>query len=364
MAAVVVTPGLIPTRPFVRTSPRTRRCIRREAFSVIHLPTLRLHLTIQRRTRRSYIPILLLSPVTLPHRHTIIITHPLRPNYARVWTMHGRLVSAHTHSNTLLIYHRLRRLRMHQPPLTLPLTSSPVLAVTRMILYRGGVGSSPVLTRTSCLEFGGVRHPTSALPAPRPLISIRTDWPERAGNRLQPAFIDTTTELGKAPPSIHRRLVSTTQALREAQMPLRRIPPLPRSKSATCIDGWMHSRVVRADVSWIMSVLKTWLLYINETVNSESSCAGNEASGYKKRIRAFVGGFVDAQTIVLVPYLSSRRDWRTARGYASVRFDSHCHRRLSTPPSLRRRCMHRGVDQNWPVTPSHLFCFIQSHPNV
>lgn len=310
MAAVVVTRGLLPTRPFVRTSPLTRRRTCREAFFAIHLLHTRLHLTTQRRARRSHIHIPLpLSPVTPPHRHTIIIIHPLRPNYARVWTMHGRLVSAHTHSNTLLIYHRLQ---MHQLPLTLPLTSSPVLAVTRMMLYRSGVGSSLVSTHTSCLEFGGVRHPTSALPAPRPLISIRTDSPERAGNRPRLAFIDTTTELGKVHPSIHRRLVSMTQALRKAQIPLRRIPPPPRSESATCIDGWMHSRVVRADVSWIMSVLKTWPLYINETVNSESSCAGNEANGCKKRIRAFVGGFVDLQAIVLVSYLSSRCDWRTA----------------------------------------------------
>lgn len=298
MEAVAVTRGLLPTRPFVRTSRRTRHRSRREAFSVLHLLRICLHRTTQRRTRRSHVPNpFLLFPAPPPHHHTIIIIRLLRPNCARVWTMHGRLVSAPTHSNTLLICHRRR---MHPAPLTLPLTSSRVLAVTRMMPPRDGVGSPPVSTGTLCLEFRGVRHPTSALLTPRPLISTRIDWPECVVSQPQPAFIDTTIEIAKASPSIRSCLVSRTQALCEMQMPLRRIPPYPKSESATCIDGWTHSRAVRAVVPWIMSALKTWLSYINETVISESSCAGNEASGCKKRIRAFVGGFVNVRTIVLV----------------------------------------------------------------
>jgi hypothetical protein len=295
MAAVAVTRGLLPTRPFVRTSRRMSHRARREAFSALYLLRICLHRTTQRRTRRTHVPNpLLLFPAAPPHHHTITIIRPLRPNYARVRTMHGRLMSAPTHSNTFLICYKRG---MHPAPLTLPLTSSRVLAVTRMMLPRDGVGSPPVSAGTLCLEFR--RHPTSALPTPRPLISTRTDWPERVVNQPQPAFIDTTIEVGNASPSICRRLVSRTQALCEMQT-LRRIPPYPKSESVTCIDAWTHSRVVRAVVPWIMSALKTWLSCTNETVNSESSCAGNEVSVCKKRIRAFVGGFVNARAIVLV----------------------------------------------------------------
>ena len=169
--------------------------------------------------------------------------------------MHGRLVPAPTHSNTLPIYHRRG---MHPVPLTLPLTSSRVLVVTRMMLHKDGVGSPPVSTGTLCLEFRDVRHPTSALLTPRPLISTRTDWPERVDNsQPQPAFIDTTVEVDKASPSIRRRLVSKTQALCGVRTLLRCIPPYPKSDSVTCIDGWTHSRVGRAVVPWIMSALKT-----------------------------------------------------------------------------------------------------------
>ena len=48
MAAVAVTRGLLPTRPFVRTSRQTRHHARRETFSALHLLRWYLHPTTQR----------------------------------------------------------------------------------------------------------------------------------------------------------------------------------------------------------------------------------------------------------------------------------------------------------------------------
>ena len=199
------------------------------------------------------------------------------------------------------------------------------------------MGSPLALIHTLCLEFGGAQRLMSASPTLRPPISTQTDWPERVDKQPQSAFIDTTIEVGQ--PLILRRLVSRTQGLCEILTPLRHIPPCQRSRLVTCIDGWTRSHVAPVVVLWIMSVLKTWLSYISGTAISGSSCAGNEVSGYKKRIRASVGGIAGAGPSVLVLTLSSRRDRCTTRGCTPVCFDSHRHRRLSIPPPHCRRCM-------------------------
>lgn len=153
-------------RLFTCNSCQTMHRAYRGALSILHLFRTYLQHTAQRRTSRFHVPNLLL-PAALPQRHTIIIIHPRLPNYARVRTMHGRLVSALTHSSTLPICHRQG---MRPVPLTLPLTSSPVLALITMMLRRGAVGSPPVSTRTLYLGFEGVRHLTYASLTPRPLI--------------------------------------------------------------------------------------------------------------------------------------------------------------------------------------------------
>ena len=78
----------------------------------------------------------------------------------------------------------------------------------------------------------------------------------------------------------------------------------------TCIDDWMHSRVVPVIVLWITSVFKTWLSYTTKKI-IESSCAGNKAIDSKKRIRTFVRGIADTCAIVLALTSSSGCDRRT-----------------------------------------------------
>lgn len=218
MVAVAASRGPRPTPRSVRTCHRTRRCAPHEAFSVLLLCRTCLHHTTQQRTRRSHVP----NPLLPPHRRTIIITHPPRPNYARVWIMHGRLVSAPTHSNTLLMCHRLG---MHPVPLALPPTSSCVFAVNRTIRHTDAAGSASVLTRSLCLGFGGVRHPTPASLTPRHLISSRTDWPGHVDNRPPPDLIETMIQVGKAP-----LIPPRTQARREAQTLHHLVHPYRRSE--------------------------------------------------------------------------------------------------------------------------------------